>query len=81
MPLEFDQFVFDQFDGTPDGNNAKDIRTGAYAAVGPRRSGGLQCFRQVSTVINNSASFSVQVGETLAQLDDAFLPGNACGRE
>ena len=78
MPLEFDEFTFTQVGNGADGGN-KDIRAGAYAAIGPRRSGVLQSFRQISTVVNNSASFSVQVGETLAQLDDQFLPANACG--
>ena len=78
MPLKFDEFSFTQVGNQADGTD-KDIRNGAYAAIGPRRSAGLQCFRQISTVVNNSASFSVQVGETLAQLDDQFLPANACG--
>jgi len=83
MPLTFDQFTFNTIGagaGADDVNPAnKDIRIPAYSAIGPRRSAGMQCFRQISTVVNNSASFSVQVGETLAQLDDQFLPSNACG--
>ena len=78
MPLSFDQFAYDNV-ATGAAVTDRDIRDPQYSAVGPRRSGGLQCFRQISTVVNNSASFSVQVGETLCQLDDAFLPANACG--